>query len=207
MEPDSKIVVVGASTGGLKALQTLLSGLSGEFPLPIAIVQHRGTDSESGLSEFLRRWSKLPVKEPEDKEPIEAGHAYLAPRDYHLLIENGSFALSIDSPVVYARPSIDVLFESAADEYEDRAIGVILTGANHDGARGLRKIKAQGGLTIVENPASAACPEMPEAAIARTTVDWILSLPEIGPCLEKLANSAVRGQSAHARAPGDDRTL
>jgi len=190
---ESEIVVVGASTGGLKALQLLLSGLPAEFPLPIAIVQHRGTDSESGLSEFLRRWSKLPIREPEDKEPIVGGHAYLAPRDYHLLIENGSFALSTDSPVAYARPSIDVLFESAADEYEDRAIGVILTGANHDGARGLRKIKVHGGLTIVENPASAACREMPDAAIAGTTVDWILPLAEIGPCLERLCNSALAG--------------
>ena len=189
MEPDCGIVVIGASTGGLKALQQLLSGLSPEFPLPIAIVQHRGADSESGLSEFLRRWSKLPVKEPEDKEPIEMGNAYLAPRDYHLLIENGSFALSTDAPVAYARPSIDVLFESAADEYEDRVIGVILTGANHDGARGLRKIKAQGGVTIVENPNSAACREMPEAAIAGTAVDWILPLSEIGPRLENLSNS------------------
>ncbi len=193
MRSDVGIIVVGASTGGLKALQILLSGLPAEFPLPIAIVQHRGANSESGLSEFLRRWSKLPIKEPEDKEPIETGHAYLAPRDYHLLIENGSFALSTDSPVAYARPSIDVLFESAADEYEDRAIGVILTGANHDGARGLRKIKAQGGLAIVEDPASAACREMPEAAIAGTTVDWILPLAQIGPCLEKLSQSALAG--------------
>ena len=175
----------------------MLSGLPAEFPLPIVIVQHRGTDSESGLAAFLRRWSKLPVKEPEDKEPIETGHAYLAPRDYHLLIENGSFALSTDSPIAYARPSIDVLFESAADEYEDRAIGVILTGANHDGARGLRKIKAQGGLTIVEDPASAACRQMPEAAIAGTTVDWILPLPEIGPHLERLSNSDLGGELAN----------
>jgi two-component system, chemotaxis family, protein-glutamate methylesterase/glutaminase len=201
LKSDVEIVVVGASTGGLKALQILLSGLPADFPLPLAIVQHRGTDSESGLSEFLSRWSTLPVKEPEDKEPIEPGHAYLAPRDYHLLIEDGSFALSIDAAVAYARPSIDVLFESAADEFEDRAIGVILTGANHDGARGLRKIKAKGGLTIVEDPASAACREMPEAAIAGTTVDWILPLAEIGSRLEKLCNSA-NGRTAHGFGEG-----
>jgi len=165
----------------------LLSSVPAEFPLPIAIVQHRGADSES-LSEFLGRASKLRVKEPEDKEPIETGNVYLAPRDYHLLVENGSFALSTDSPVAYARPSIDVLFESAADEYDDRAIGVILTGANRDGARGLHQIKASGGLTIVENPASAKCREMPEAAIAMTAVDWVLPLQEIGPWLEKLSN-------------------
>lgn len=192
MEADSKIVVVGASTGGLKALQALLSSLPGEFPLPIAIVQHRGADTES-LPDFLRGFSRLRVKEPEDKEPIETGNVYLAPRDYHLLIENGSFALTTESPVAYARPSIDVLFESAADEYEEGAIGVILTGANRDGARGLGKIKAQGGLTIVEHPASATCREMPEAAIAATMVDWILPLPEIGPCLEKITN-LTRGE-------------
>ena len=190
MAADSKLVVVGASTGGLKALQTLLSSLPAEFPLPIAIVQHRGTDSES-LSEFLRESSKLLIKEPEDKEPIENGTVYLAPRDYHLLIENGSFALSTESPVAYARPSIDVLFESAADEFEDRSIGVILTGANRDGARGLRKIKTHGGLTIVESPESAKCREMPDSAIAMSTVDWILPLEEIGPCLERLSTEDV----------------
>lgn len=186
-------------------MQVLLAALKAEFPLPIVIVQHRGSHLESGLSEFLRRSSKLPVKEPEDKEPIESGHAYLAPRDYHLLIESGSFALSTESPVAYARPSIDVLFEAAAEEYADRVIGVILTGANHDGARGLGKIKSRGGITIVESPASAACREMPEAAIAGTTVDWILPLPEIGPRLEELSRSAVRGQSTHAGVPGQSR--
>jgi len=192
---DSKIVVVGASTGGLKALQTLLGSLPAEFPLPIAIVQHRGADSE-GLPEFLRASSRLRVKEPEDKEPIEVGKVYIAPRDYHLLIENQSFALSTESPVAYARPSIDVLFESAADEYEDRVIGVILTGANRDGARGLHKIKAQGGLTIVENPASAKSREMPEAAISLTTVDWILPLQEIGPTLGKLSSAGTHQEAS-----------
>jgi len=176
---------MGASTGGLKALQILLSSLPAEFPLPIVIVQHRGADSES-LSGFLRSSSLLPVREPEDKEQIEAGNVYLAPRDYHLLIENGSFALSTESPVAYARPSIDVLFESAADEYEEQVVGIILTGANRDGARGLMKIKAHGGLTIVENPATAKCREMPGAAIALTAVDWILPLEEIGPRLKKV---------------------
>src|SRR5688572_12125366 len=116
------------------------------------MVQHRGKDLETGLCEFLARSSRLPITEPEDKETIMPGRAYLAPRDYHLLIENRSFALSTDAPVSFARPSIDVLFESAADEYQNRAIGVIMTGANHDGARGLAAIKAQGGLTLVEDP-------------------------------------------------------
>ena len=186
-----EIVVVGTSTGGLKALQILLAGLPEEFPLPIAIVQHRGKGSESGLCDFLRKGSNLTVTEPEDKEPVLPGHVYLAPRDYHLLVENGSFALSTDWPVAYARPSIDVLFESAADDYAERAIGVILTGANQDGSRGLAKIKAQGGVTLVEDPASATCREMPQAAISQTNVDWVLPLEQIAPRLEKLSNGLV----------------
>jgi two-component system chemotaxis response regulator CheB len=185
-----EIVVVGTSKGGLKALQILLSGLPADFSVPIALVQHRGKSSENGLCEVLRQCTSLPVSEPEDKEPILRGHVYLGPRDYHLLIENGSFALSTDLPVAYARPSIDVLFESAADEYEERAIGVILTGANRDGSRGLAQLKSRGGLTVVEDPGSAASREMPEAAIARTKVDFILPLEEIAPYLAKLSNSA-----------------
>jgi two-component system, chemotaxis family, protein-glutamate methylesterase/glutaminase len=194
-----EIVVVGTSTGGLKALQTLLSGLPAGFPLPIAIVQHRGKDFETGLCEFLSQSSSVPVVEPEDKEPLRRGHAYLAPRDYHLLIANQSFALSTDPAVGFARPSIDVLFESAADEYQERAIGVILTGANRDGARGLAAIKSRGGLTLVENPASAACPEMPEAAIAQTKPDWILPLEKIAPRLQKLSESPAPRELAELR--------
>lgn len=185
-----EIVVVGASTGGLKALQVVLSGLPAEFSLPVVIVQHRGKEMETGLREFLVGSSRLPVTEPEDKEPLLPGHAYLAPCDYHLLVQSGSFALSTDSPVGFARPSIDVLFESAADEYTERAIGVILTGANHDGARGLASIKAQGGLTLVEDPVTAACREMPDAAISLTKVDCILPLQEMATSLHKLSNNA-----------------
>jgi two-component system chemotaxis response regulator CheB len=184
-----EIVVVGASTGGLKALQVLLCRLPEEFSLPVVIVQHRGRDIETGLCEFLARSSRLPVTEPEDKERVLPGRAYLAPRDYHLLVESGSFALSTDAPVAFARPSIDVLFESVADEYQERAIGVILTGANQDGARGLAAIKAQGGLALVEDPVTAACREMPAAAINLTKVDRILPLQEIATNLHKLSNT------------------
>lgn len=191
-----EIVVVGTSIGGLKALQTLLSGLPDRFHVPVVIVQHRGKASEIGLCDFLGRSSRLPISEPEDKETILPGHAYLAPRDYHLLVENGSFALSTDPAVGFARPSIDVLFESAADGYQERTIGVVLTGANRDGARGLTAIKQQGGLTLVEDPALAACREMPDAAIAGTEVDRILSLEEIGPFLGNVCNSAASGAPA-----------
>lgn len=182
-----EIVVVGTSTGGLKALQILLAGLPESFPLPMVIVQHRGRDAETGLSEYLSRSSGLPVSEPEDKEAVLSSHVYLAPRDYHLLIEGGSFALSTDAPVAFARPSIDVLFKSAADEYKESVIGVILTGAKHDGAHGLAEIKSRGGFTLVEDPTSAGCPEMPRAAIELTSVDLILPLPEIAPRLQKLS--------------------
>jgi two-component system chemotaxis response regulator CheB len=187
---ESEIVAIGTSTGGLKALQTLLSGLSADFPLPVVIVQHRA-NSEHGLCEFLARSSMLPVSEPEDKEPVMSGRVYLAPRDYHLLIENRSFALSVDNAVAYARPSIDVLFECVADEYGDKAVGVVLTGANTDGARGLARISSLGGVTLVENPETAASNEMPRAALAHTKADWVLPLEEIAPCLNKLASAVA----------------
>ena len=182
------IVVVGTSRGGLKASQVLLSGLDANFPLPIVIVQHRGKD-ESSLCDYLNRTSPLPVSEPEDKEAILPGHVYLAPRDYHLLIDGNSFALSVDPPVSYARPSIDVLFESAADQYKENTIGVILTGANRDGARGLAAIRTHGGLTLVEDPHTAAHAEMPEAAIAGGHPDWILPLGEIAGRLISICGS------------------
>jgi two-component system chemotaxis response regulator CheB len=183
-------------------LQTLLSGLPDDFPVPVVIAQHRGKDTEIGLCDFLARSSRLPVSEPEDKESIVPGRAYLAPRDYHLLVEKGTFALSTDPPVGFARPSIDVLFESVADEYKEHTIGIVLTGANRDGASGLAAIKLRGGLTLVEDPASAACREMPDAAIAGTGVDHILSLDDIGPFLGARCKSAIPNPSPGARSGG-----
>lgn len=185
------IVVIGASTGGLRALQVLLSGLPEDFPLPVVIVQHRGKDTEIGLCEFLGRSSRLPISEPEDKDALIAGHAYLAPRDYHLLVENGNIALSTAPPVGFARPSIDVLFETAADEYKERTIGVILTGANRDGARGLAGIQLHGGVTLVEDPGSAACRELPDAALSLIKPNWVLPLRDIAPCLQRLSSLKV----------------
>jgi two-component system chemotaxis response regulator CheB len=202
-----EIIAVGTSIGGLKALQTLLSALPDDFSVPVVIVQHRGKDSDTGLCEFLGRHSRLPISEPEDKENILPGHAYLAPRDYHLLVENGSFALSTDPAVGFARPSIDVLFESMADQYQERSIGIVLTGANRDGARGLAAIKSAGGLALVEDPESAACPEMPEAAIANTEVDHVVALVELGPLLGDLCCGATLHQpgasSTSESAPGN----
>ena len=192
-----EIVVIGASYGGLSALQLLLPELAPDFPLPVVIVQHRRKDGDDGLCEYLRKRSPLPLIEPDDKEKAEPGRIYLAPRDYHLLIEESIFALSTESPVAYARPSIDVLFESAADVYQERVIGVILTGANRDGASGLAKIKSLGGLTVVQDPQSAESPAMPEAAIAATAVDYVLPLPQIAAFLNERCHPGKR--LLHAR--------
>ncbi len=170
-------------------MEALLSGLDSNFIVPVVIVQHRGKDMETGLCEYLAGKSALPVKEPEDKEPILEGNVYLAPRDYHLLIENKSFALSTDLPVSFARPSIDVLFESAASEYKDRAIGVILTGGNQDGAHGLATIRAHGGVTVVEDPLTATHRTMPDAALALGKPDWVLPLEEIASRLTVLGTT------------------
>lgn len=187
-----EIVVIGASYGGLSALQAMLPELAPGFPLPVVIAQHRKRDGDDGLCEFLRKRSRLPLTEPNDKDAVEGGRIYLAPRDYHLLVEKSIFALSTESPVGFARPSIDVLFESAAEVYQKRAIGVILTGANRDGARGLAKIKSFGGLAIVEDPQSAESRSMPDAAIASTRVDRILPLQEIAPFLNELCHPSQR---------------
>lgn len=167
------MVVVGTSLGGLSALEVLLGGLPKNFAASVAVVQHRHKSSSDRLSAILQQYCSLPLGEAEDKEVIMPGRVYLAPSDYHLLVESVGqnttqtyFALSTDAPVCYSRPSIDVLFESAADAYAERVIGVILTGANHDGAQGLVKIKMQGGVAVVEEPATAFCRTMPEAAIA-----------------------------------------
>ncbi|HEV2914803.1 MAG TPA: chemotaxis protein CheB [Pyrinomonadaceae bacterium] len=187
-----EIVVIGSSYGGLSALQVFLRELSPEFPLPVVLVQHRRKDADDGLCEYLSKRSRLPLVEPNDKEKVEPGRVYLAPPDYHLLIEESIFALSTESPVGHARPSIDVLFESAADVYRDRSIGVILTGANRDGARGLAKIKSFGGMAIVQDPSDAESRSMPEAAIAATSVDRVLPLDEIAPFLNDLCHPTSR---------------
>ena len=175
------LVVVGASWGGLQALGRVLSDLPDDFDLPIVIAQHRHPDSLEGtLAQLLQRRTDRLVLEAEDKLMIERRRVYVAPADYHLLVEGSTFALSVEDRVRYARPSIDVLFESAADAFREGVIGIILTGANDDGARGLARIKELGGVALIQDPAAATRRAMPEAAIATTAADAILPLEEIG---------------------------
>jgi two-component system, chemotaxis family, protein-glutamate methylesterase/glutaminase len=175
-----ELIAIGASWGGLQAVSTLLVGLPKDVDAAIVVAQHRGPTSSRGvLEELLQRHADRPVSEPHDKDPIERRHVYVAPADYHLLVEEGRFALSTDSRVHYARPSIDVLFESVAEVYRERAIGIVLTGANEDGAAGLAAIKERGGVAIVQDPATAERRTMPDAALAATGADAVLPLSEI----------------------------
>jgi two-component system, chemotaxis family, protein-glutamate methylesterase/glutaminase len=186
--PDLDLIVMGASWGGLTALERVLGALPGDFRTPVAIAQHRAVDSGAGaLSAMLGIRSGREVHEPSDKDPIEPGKVYVAPSDYHLLVEAGGFALSTEGLVHHSRPSIDVLFDSAADVYGDRLAAAILTGANDDGAYGIERVRRRGGMTVAEDPATAERPEMPAAAIATGAVQHVLPLEEIGPFLVEAA--------------------
>lgn len=186
-----ELIVIGCSLGGMHALQSIFSSLTNEFCVPIAVVQHRHKNSNEGLPSYFRRQSKLCVIDVDDKQPIKPGCIYLAPADYHLLVERGEFSLSVDAAVAYSRPSIDVLFESAADAYRENLVGVVLTGANADGARGAQKIKRRGGMVVVQDPATAEAPAMPQATIDAARVDRILPLDRIGPYLVELCRSSA----------------
>jgi two-component system chemotaxis response regulator CheB len=184
------LVAIGASWGGLEAIETVLSALPDSFETPIAIAQHRAVDSGSGaLSRMLALRSGVDVCEAGDKDAIEPRRVYVAPPDYHLLVEPDGFALSTEGPVQHSRPSIDVLFETAADTYGHRLIGVVLTGANADGAAGLVAIKRSGGVCIAQDPASAERPEMPAAAVATGVADYVLPLDEVAPRLASLTGA------------------
>lgn len=181
-------VVMGVSAGGLEALRTFIPRLPASFALPIAIVQHRDQRPSEFLSEYLDSISELSVREAEDKEPLCAGTVYLAPATYHLMIETGRcFSLSVDGRVNYSCPSIDVLFESAAHVFVQSLIGIILTGANADGAQGAKAIKTHGGLVIVQNPENAQASAMPKAALAAVRPDYITELDQLAPLLLQLA--------------------
>ncbi len=180
-------IVIGVSAGGLHALGVMLPALPGSLRAPVAVVQHIERRSDAFLAEYLNSRSVLNVKEAEDKEPLCAGYVYVAPAGYHLLIESDrSFSLSLDEKVNYCRPSIDVLFESAADAYGAHVIGVVLTGANTDGAKGLKAIKGRGGIAIVQNPLTAHAAFMPQAALDAVSVDHVTDIENIAPLLVEL---------------------
>ncbi|MBI2901251.1 MAG: chemotaxis protein CheB [Planctomycetes bacterium] len=188
----SKLAVIGASKGGLDAVRILLSGLPRAFPIPVAIVQHRSKEPGDDLTRLVQESSALPVRQVEDKDKAHAGHVYLAPADYHLLVERGWFALSTEPPVNYSRPSVDALFETAAESYGPEVIAVVLTGASSDGARGVRRIKDRGGYVVVQRPETAESEAMPAAAIAAARVDRILPVTEISGVLVMLVAEEAR---------------
>ncbi|HEX6974616.1 MAG TPA: chemotaxis protein CheB [Vicinamibacterales bacterium] len=176
-----ELVAIGTSLGGLNALIEVLHALPETLPIPIAVVQHRGASPEGSLVSLLQQHTALTVVEPEDKTPMGPGLVYLAPGDYHLLVEErGMLALSTDPPVRSARPSIDVLFETAADAYGPALLALLLTGASADGAAGVAYVKERGGRVVVQDPATAESAVMPAAGIAATTVDYVLPLAQIG---------------------------
>lgn len=192
------IVAIGASWGGVDLLMQLVKALPKSWSTPLVIVQHQHPNSGNALERILSKVTRLPVRDVEDKERIEYGHIYIAPANYHLLLEQDyRFSLSIEAPVKYSRPCIDVTFDSMARVYHDRCIGIILTGANDDGADGIRKIKAEGGLVLAQLPSTAEAPIMPEAAIATGVVDAVLPPSDIVPRLLHVLSGGT-GNAEHS---------
>ncbi|HET9076101.1 MAG TPA: chemotaxis protein CheB [Acidimicrobiales bacterium] len=185
-----RLVAVGTSWGGLEALGRLLSGLQPGFGAALVVVQHRSAATPEGaMRAYLAERSPLAVVDCDDKEPIQPGRVHLAPPDYHLLVDDGLVTLSLDAPVAYSRPSVDVLFESAADSYGSEMVAVVLTGANTDGSRGVVKVHQAGGRVLVQDPAEAERPEMPAAAIATGAAHEVLDLRHLAIRLNELDRS------------------
>jgi len=192
--PQFDVVAIGASAGGVEALHAVVGALPGDFPVPVLIVQHMDPRHKSMLAGLLGRRCKLRVKQAANDEAIEFGTIYIAQPDMHLIVRGDRLVLTDTKLVHFSRPSIDLLFESVADVYGDRAIGVILSGSGVDGAAGIRAIKSKGGTTLIQDPSTAAHAGMPQAARATGCVDVTLPLEEIGPALVSLV----------APGPGDD---
>lgn len=193
------IVAIGTSWGGLTAMSKLLGELPADFGVPIVVVQHRSKDSDRLLAQLLQDATDLEVCEIDDKDVLEAGKVHVAPADYHLMVERGYLSLTIEAPVRYSRPSIDVMFASAADAYGREAIGVVLTGANEDGSRGLAQIVHRGGKALVQDPKTAEIPVMPEAALRAVPEAETLTLPDLGKRLIELSQETA-GALATRRA-------
>ena len=184
-----KALAIGVSAGGMTALKTILPKVPGDFPLSVFIVQHQQLDSDDFLAQYLNTISVIEVTQARCGESILANHVYIAPAGYHLLVEEDfTFSLSVDPPVNFAIPSIDVLFDTAAEAYGDELIGLVLTGANSDGSLGLKNINENGGLALVQDPQTAEVATMPKAALAATAVHKILALEEIAAYLRELVH-------------------
>ncbi|GIV39130.1 MAG: putative chemotaxis protein-glutamate methylesterase [Thermonema sp.] len=182
-----KLIVIGGSAGSFQVVSRILQALPEDFPLPIAMCLHRLKDVREGFAEALSLKTNKPVVEPLDKELIKKGTIYLAPANYHLCVELGqTFSLSTEEPVNNSRPSIDLLFETAAYAYRDKLIGILLSGANRDGAWGMKKIHERGGLTIVQEPSECLIDTMPASAMQATRIDYVLRSDQIIDFLRKL---------------------
>jgi len=180
-------IVIGVSSGGMNALKYLFSELPADYLIPIIIVQHVSAHSDNEWIKTLNNTSNLNIKEADEKEKIETGNVYIAPANYHLMLEKDkTFSLTIDERVNFARPSIDVMFESAAEAFQKKLIGIVLTGSNSDGAKGIKRISELGGLAIIQDPETAESPTMPSSAIAAVQPDYILSLEKIVQLLIKI---------------------
>lgn len=172
---DYSLVAIGGSAGSFSVISKILSNLRGDFPLPVVVCMHRLKHIRSGLVESLSDRSALALCEPADKEMIESGKVYMAPANYHMFLEfDGTFSLSVEAPHIFCRPAIDHTLSSAAQVFRKGCIGILLTGANADGAQGMKDIADRGGLTIVQDPSTAEIPTMPNAALRLMTPDKIL---------------------------------
>ncbi len=174
-----RIVVAGASLGGFRALKAVLGGLPKDFPLPIVLVQHRSLDESELLAALLANYVSLPVVEVHDKQEIKVGRIFVAPSNYHVLIDGDHLALSTEAPVSHSRPSIDVLFESAAESFGEGVLGVLLTGMSRDGSAGLKRIKECGGHTLVQDPLTTEGHVMPKGAIESVSAEAVLPVEKI----------------------------
>lgn len=194
-------VVIGASAGGIEALSILLPALPPGLRAAVFVVQHLPRDRASLLVDIFAPRCAVTLQEAQDKLPIEPGNVYFAPPDYHLLLDAGpQLALSVDAPVHYSRPAIDVLFQSAAELYGPRLLGIVLTGGNQDGAEGLAAVRAAGGLTAVQDPADAQMPLMPECALAKGPADFVLPLRALAHLLGTLDAASRQATSARSAA-------
>ncbi|HEX8961492.1 MAG TPA: chemotaxis protein CheB [Rhodocyclaceae bacterium] len=190
-------VAIGVSSGGVQALKLLLGELPRDYPLPILIVQHISPDAGNGMAKLLDDLCAIRIKEADEQDRIVPATVYLAPPNYHLLVEREGFlSLSADPPVSYARPSVDVLFESAAAVFGPQLVAIVLTGANWDGARGVQAVKRRGGVVIVQDPADADTPQMPQAALAAVDVDHVVPLAAMPALLRRLAGLAAHPAEA-----------